>query len=163
MSSLANRLRAARDAKGWSVRQLAEAANASRTSVRHIERGDTDASLDTVRKLEAALDAQLLETGRADRERIAALETEVGRLRQIEGLPEIVELAERLNTLLARAAVEPPMEPVVAPTPTPTPLPAPEEVAPPRPCKGVAGAPCLPVEEDPDTRAYRAEQGSRRT
>ena len=53
------RLRALRQARGWSLTQLSRAAGVSAGLLSQVERGQTDPSLDTLRKLAKALDVPL--------------------------------------------------------------------------------------------------------
>jgi len=52
--ALGKRLRELRDAKGWTLETLAEAAAMNELQVGHIERGATDPKLSTIRKLARA-------------------------------------------------------------------------------------------------------------
>jgi Predicted transcriptional regulators len=52
--ALGKRLHLLREAKGWTLEELAEAAGMNELQVGHIERGATDPKLSTIRKLARA-------------------------------------------------------------------------------------------------------------
>lgn len=52
--ALGKRLHELREAKGWTLEELAEAAGMNELQVGHIERGATDPKLSTIRKLARA-------------------------------------------------------------------------------------------------------------
>lgn len=52
--ALGKRLRELREAKGWTLEQVAEPAGMNELQVGHIERGATDPKLSTIRKLARA-------------------------------------------------------------------------------------------------------------
>jgi transcriptional regulator with XRE-family HTH domain len=58
---IGRRIRDWRLARGWSQQQLAEAAGLSQSGVVHLEKGDTNPQLDTLREIAAALGRTLRE------------------------------------------------------------------------------------------------------
>lgn len=69
MSTVAQRLLEARQAKGWSLRELARRAGVDAATLSHLERGHTEPSLEVVRRLSAALEMDPCSLAFSDSER----------------------------------------------------------------------------------------------